>query len=149
MADVGIIEGEKLLIQIGNGATTEVFTHPCLINTTRGVTFVTNMTETEVPDCDAPSAPAKIVRKAKSLDFTISGAGKVDKTSVLAYIQWLNSAAAKNVKIRQDETGANGGWTGTGKVLLKDFAITGDRGDYQEVTLTLVPAGTFTWAANT
>lgn len=148
MADVGIIEGEKLLIQIGNGAPTEVFTHPCLINTTRGITFVTNMTETEVPDCDAPSQPAKIVRKAKSLDFTISGAGKVDKTSVLAYIQWLNSAAAKNVKVRQDDTGANGGWTGTGKVLLKDFAITGDRGDYQEVTLTLVPAGTFTWAAN-
>lgn len=148
MADVGIIEGEKLLIQIGNGATTEVFTHPCLINTTRGVTFVTNMTETEVPDCDAPSQPAKIVRKARSLDFTITGAGIVDKTSVLAYIQWLNTAAAKNVKIRQDETGANGGWTGTGKVLLKDFAITGERGDYQEVTLTLVPAGVFTWAAN-
>ena len=148
MADVGIIEGEKLLIQIGNGAVPEVFTHPCLINTTRGITFVTNMTETEVPDCDAPSQPAKIVRKARSWDFTITGAGIVDKTSVLAYIQWMDTAAAKNVKIRQDETGANGGWTGTGKVLLKDFAITGERGDYQEVTLTLVPAGVFTWAAN-
>ena len=148
MADVGIIEGEKLLIQIGNGATTEVFTHPCLINTTRGVTFVTNMTETEVPDCDAPSQPAKIVRKARSMDFTISGAGIVDKASVLAYIQWADNGLPKNARVRQDETGANGGWTGTGKVLLKDFAITGERGDYQEVTLTLVPAGVFTWAAN-
>jgi hypothetical protein len=147
MADVGIIEGEKLLILIGDGAPTEVFTHPCLINTTRGITFVTNMTETEVPDCASPSTPAKIVRKAKSIDFTVTGAGKVDKTSVLAYIQWLNSAVSKNAKLTQEGTGAAGGWVGTGKLLLKDFAITGDRGDYQEVSLTLVPAGTFTWAA--
>ena len=147
MADVGIIEGEKLLILIGDGAATEVFTHPCLINTTRGITFVTNMTETEVPDCASPSTPAKIVRKAKSIDFTVTGAGKVDKTSVLAYITWLNAAVAKNAKITQDGTGAAGGWVGTGKLLLKDFALTGERGDYQEVSLTLVPAGTFTWAA--
>jgi hypothetical protein len=147
MADVGIIEGEKLLILIGDGAQPEVFTHPCLINTTRGITFVTNMTETEVPDCASPATPAKIVRKAKSIDFSVTGAGKVDKTSVLAYIQWLNAAVAKNAKITQSETAPNGGWVGTGKLLLKDFAITGDRGDYQEVSLTLVPAGTFTWAA--
>ena len=147
MADVGIIEGEKLLILIGDGAATEIFTHPCLINTTRGITFVTNMTETEVPDCASPSTPAKIVRKAKSIDFTVTGAGKVDKTSVLAYIQWLNSAVSKNAKLTQEGTGAAGGWVGSGKLLLKDFAITGDRGDYQEVSLTLVPAGTFTWAA--
>lgn len=147
MADVGIIEGEKLLILIGDGASPEVFTHPCLINTTRGITWVTNMTETEVPDCASPATPAKIVRKAKSVDFTVSGAGKVDKTSVFAYIQWLNSAVSKNAKLTQEGTGANGGWIGTGKLLLKDFAVTGDRGDYQEVTLTLVPAGAFTWAA--
>jgi hypothetical protein len=147
MADVGIIEGEKLLILIGDGAPTEVFTHPCLINTTRGITWVTNMTETEVPDCASPSTPAKIVRKAKSIDFSVTGAGKVDKTSVLAYITWLNAATAKNAKLTQEGTGVNGGWVGTGKLLLKDFAITGDRGDYQEVSLTLVPAGTFTWAA--
>jgi len=147
MAEVGIIEGEKLLILIGDGASPEVFTHPCLINTTRGITWVTNMTETEVPDCASPATPAKIVRKAKSVDFTVSGAGKVDKTSVFAYIQWLNSAVSKNAKLTQEGTGANGGWIGTGKLLLKDFAVTGDRGDYQEVTLTLVPAGAFTWAA--
>jgi hypothetical protein len=81
MADVGIIEGEKLLIQIGDGGGPEVFSHPCLINTSRGIAFTTNVTETEVRDCVTPSAPAKIVRKAKSIDFTITGAGKVDKNS--------------------------------------------------------------------
>lgn len=148
MADVGIIEGEKLLIQIGDGGAPEVFAHPCLINTTRAVSFSTNVTETEVPDCANPAAPAKIVRKAKSIDFTVSGAGKVDKASVLAYLNWWTSGAAKNAKIVQNETGANGGFTGTGALILKDFALTGERGDYQEFTATFVPASPFTWAAN-
>jgi hypothetical protein len=148
MADVGIIEGEKLLIQIGNGGSPETFTHPCLINTSRGISFSTNMTETEVSDCADPSLPAKIVRKVKSIDFQVTGAGTLDKTSVYAYIQWWQSSAAKNAKIVQNVTGANGGWTGTGAVILSAFEITGERGDYQTVTLTLVPASTFTWTQN-
>lgn len=148
MADLGIIEGEKLLVKIGDGGAPETFTHPCLINTTRGIAMTTNVTETEVPDCNDPSIPAKIVRKAKSVDFTVTGAGKVHKTDVLAYINWLASGLAKNAQLVQNETGANGGWTGTGTLILKDFAITGDRGDYQEVSITLVPAAPFTWAAN-
>lgn len=148
MADVGIIEGEKLLIQIGDGADPEVFTHPCLVNTTRGFAFTTNVTETEVADCITPSNPAKIVRKAKSIDFTITGAGKVDKTSVYAYVQWWLAATAKNAKVVQNDTGANGGFTGTGTLILKDFSLKGDRGDYQEFEATWVPAGVFTWAPN-
>jgi hypothetical protein len=138
MADVGIIAGELLLIQIGDGGGPEVFTHPCLINTT----------ETEVPDCAQPSLPAKIVRKAKSIDFVLSGAGKVDAKSVLIYINWWQSALAKNALVTQNVTGAQGGWTGTGSLILKDFSLQGARGDYQDVTLTMVPASPFTWAAN-
>jgi hypothetical protein len=148
MADVGIIAGELLLIQIGDGGGPEVFTHPCLINTTRGIAFSTNMTETEVPDCAQPSLPAKIVRKAKSIDFVLSGAGKVDAKSVLIYINWWQSALAKNALVTQNVTGAQGGWTGTGSLILKDFSLQGARGDYQDVTLTMVPASPFTWAAN-
>jgi len=148
MADVGIIEGEKLLIQIGDGADPEVFTHPCLINTTRGVTYTTNLTDTEVADCADQSLPAKIVRKAKSIDFTPSGAGKVDKASVWFYIQWWASGGAKNAKIVQNETGVNGGFTGTGQLLLKQFELKGERGDYQEVSVEFAPASPFVWAAN-
>lgn len=148
MADVLIVAGEALLIQVGDGGSPEVFTHPCLINTTRGITWTTNVTETQVADCAVPSNPAKIVRKAQTIDFSIDGAGKVDATSVLGYINWWKSGLAKNIKINQNLTGAAGGWTGTGSAILKDFAITGDRGDYQDVKLTIVPAAVFTWAAN-
>lgn len=146
MADVGIIEGEKLLIKIGDGASPEQFAHPCLINTTRGIAFTTNVTETEVADCDDQSLPAKIVRKAKSIDFTVNGAGKVDRTSVFAYIQWWESGAPKNVEILQNTTGALGGWLGEGALILKDFQVGGDRGEYQDFTATFVPADVFEWS---
>lgn len=148
MADVGIIEGEKLLIKIGDGGSPEVFTHPCLINTTRGIKFSSNVTETEVADCADQSLPAKIVRKVKSIDFSIDGAGKTDKASVWMFIQWWLSGAAKNALVTQNETGVNGGWTGTGQLILKDFDDKGERGNYQEFTASFVPASPFTWAQN-
>lgn len=148
MADVGIIEGEKLLIKIGDGGAPEVFAHPCLVNTTRGFKFTTNVTETEVADCADQSKPAKIVRKSKSTDFTIDGAGKVDKTSVWAFLEWWQSGAAKNIEVMQNDTGANGGFTGAGAAILKDFDLKGERGNYQDFTCTIVPAATFAWTQN-
>ena len=145
---VGIIEGEKLLVKVGDGAVPEVFTHPCLINTTRGVNFTSNDTTTEVADCDNPQNPSKVVRKIRSIDFAVSGAGKLHKTDALAYINWWNSGIAKNVQIVQNDTGANGGWTGSGSMLLKDFAITGIKGDYQDCTINLIPAAPFSFVAN-
>lgn len=148
MTDVAIVAGEQLLIQIGDGADPENFTHSCLINTTRDITFKTNLTETEVANCSDQSQPAKIVRKAKSIDFTVSGAGKTDSTSVLDFINWWNSAAPKNCKIVQNLSGAAGGWTGTGQLILSQFKTGGARGDYQDFTGEFVPASTFTWSAN-
>lgn len=148
MADVGVVAGEALLVKIGDGGTPEVFTHPCLINTSRGVTFATNMTETEVPDCATPSNPAKIIRKARSIDLTVEGEGLLDATSVYAFILWWQSATAKNIQIYQNLTGANGGWVISTTALLSNFKITGERGDYQTATLSIVPASTYTIAQN-
>jgi hypothetical protein len=148
MALVGIIEGEKLLIKIGNGATPEVFSHSCLINTTRGIAFTTNLSETEVADCTTPSNPAKIVRRAKSIDFTVTGEGTLDKTSAFAFLTWLGTAVAKNVQIYQNETGANGGWVISCPMILQNFQITGARGESQTCQLSLVPTDAYTLAAN-
>ena len=148
MAEVGFIEGEKLLIKVGNGASPEVFTHPALINTTRGVTWSANISEAEIPDAATPANPATMRRRVKSVDFTLQGAGKCDKTSVLAYVQWLNSGVAKNIQIVQNDTGANGGFTRTGSAILKDFSLTGARGDFQEITLSIVPNGPFVVTGN-
>lgn len=148
MAAVGITEGEKLSILLGNGATPEVFAHPALINTTRGVTFTSNVSEAEVPDAADPAAPAYMARRVKSTDFTISGAGKCDRASVTTFMDWWMSGEPKNIKVHQGETGEPGAFTHSGPAILKDFSLTGERGDYQEFTCAIVPAGAFTYALN-
>lgn len=148
MADVGIVEGELLLVMIASAADPNSYVHPCYINTSRGINFTTNVTETEVADCANQSAPAKIVRKAKSVDFTVQGAGKVDALSIFPHVQWQQSGLAVNAKIVQDKTGAQGGFTGVGQLICKDFNLKGERGDYQEVDATYVPASPFVWTAN-
>jgi len=146
--DVGIVAGEQLLIQIGDGASPEEFVHSCLINTSRGVTFTSNLTETEVRNCTDPSLPAKIVRKVKSIDFKPEGAGKTDATSVWAFIEWWKSGLPKNCKVVQNLTGALGGWTGTGQLILAEFKTEGEAGDYQNFTASFAPAGVFEWEQN-
>lgn len=148
MTDVAIVAGEKLLIKIGDGGSPEVFTHSCLINTTRDVAFKSNISETEVADCADQSLPAKIIRKVKSIDFTVTGAGKTDAGSVYAFLQWWQSAASKNVTIDQDLSGAAGGFSGVGPMILVDFKLTGVRGDYQDFTATFGPSGPFVWTMN-
>jgi hypothetical protein len=149
MSQVGIVAGEKLLIKIGDDENPETLAHPCLINTTREIAFSAAMSETQVADCSDPSAPASVVRRVVAVDFTVTGAGKTHKDSVLEYIQWQQSGAARNVEITQDLAGDEGGWTGTGAMYLSAFQTGGARGEYQDCQLTLVPADSkaFTWEA--
>lgn len=146
--DVGIIAGEQLLIKFGDGLDPEGFAHSCLINTKRGISFKSNTTETEVRSCTDPSKPARIVRKVKSIDFAVDGAGKTDATSVWAFIAWWKSGLPKNAQIVQNVAGAAGGWTGTGKLILGDFKTEGDAGDYQDFTASFSPADVFDWEVN-
>ena len=148
MALVGIVAGEQLLIKIGDGGSPEVFTHTCLINTTRDVAFKSNLTTTEVADCANQALPAVIVKKVKSIDFSVSGAGKTDATSIWAFIQWWQSAVPKDIQIVQNLTGAGGGFTGAGTAILADFKTGGTRGDYQDFTCTIDAAAPFVWTQN-
>lgn len=145
---VGVSAGETLLIKVGNGATPEVFTHPCLINTTRDITYTTNVTDTEVADCDNPSLPAAILRQAKSVDVTVTGAGKLNKSDCEYYAAWALSGVPKNVQVVQNETGANGGYTLSASMILKDFKHGGAAREYQDCSLTLVPTITPTIVLN-
>lgn len=137
MAKPATIKGTEVYIKIGNGADPEVFTHPCLINTQRGIQFQSNGTDVEVPDCDDPSAPAWTDHEKTGLSATITGAGKLDTTSILTYDTWFRGNDAKNVQVW---CAAKGYWQGGYK--LTDFQVTGDRnGDKAEVSLSLKSHG--------
>lgn len=145
MAAVDVINGEKLLILIGNGADPEVFTHPCLINTERGIAFSSAVTQELIPDCASPDNPAWQSAEKDGLSATINGAGMLDVASVEEFWDWFVSPDSKNVKVKIDKAG---GSTFSGAFHLTEFAITGTRKSKSTATLTLVSDGPVTRANN-
>lgn len=141
-------DGAQLILQIGNGGGPETFTATCTINTTRSLKLSATASTTELADCVTPTNPAQIARIIKSVDLTFDGAGIADTPSILALIQWQQSGAQKNVKIIQNLTGANGGWTATGPMVCLSMDVSGARGDSQTFTGSFAQAAQFTFTAN-
>jgi predicted secreted protein len=146
MAAVDVINGEKILIQIGDGADPEVFAHPCLINTERGIQFSSSVTSEVVPDCATPGDPAWTSTEVDGLSATISGAGMLDVASVEEFFDWYTSGLNKNVKVKIDKVG---GRTFTGAFKLTEFGLTGTRKSKATCSVTLVSDGAVADTANT
>jgi len=148
MATVQNAPGEQLVLQLGNGATPEVFTATCTINTTRTLDLTAIASVTELADCVTPSNPAITYRQIKSYDIKVSGSGIADAPSILALIQWWQGGAQKNCKVVQNRTGAQGGFTITAPFVVTSLQIAGARGDMQTFTGTFELAGAPTVTAN-
>jgi predicted secreted protein len=136
MAAVDVVNGEMLLVQVE--WTAGVYSHPCLINTERGIAFSSNTSDSVVPDCADPSAPGWVDREVDGLTASISGAGMLDVASVEDWYAWYISGEAKSVKVKIDKTG---GSTFTGDFLLTEFAMTGNRKEKATASITLVSDG--------
>lgn len=133
------LRGTQLYIKVGNGASPEVFSHPCLINTTRGIQFQSNGQDIAVPDCADPDALAWTEHEKQELSATITGAGLLD--NILATIQfydaWFRSPDSRNVQVW---TGTSGKWAGA--FHLTDLNVSaGGRGTKAEITMTLKSDG--------
>lgn len=142
MTAVPTMKGTQLRIMIESQDTPNVFVHPCLINTQRGIQWTSTGNDEEIPDCDDPDAMAWTQHTKTGASGTITGAGKLDKTAVEDFFDWFNSDDARNVKIDVADVGA---WEGQWK--LTDFQITGDRGQVAEATITLKSHGVQVWNA--
>lgn len=138
MATPATLRGTQLYLKIGDGASPEVFGHPCLINAERGITFRSTANDIIVPDCTNPDDPAwrELVKDALSVGLT--GAGVMD--NVLATIQlydtWWKSADTKNVQIWLGDIGY---WEGA--FMLTEWGLTGNRGSKVDVTVTIESDG--------
>lgn len=138
MAQLTTLRGSALYIKVGDGASPEVFSHPCLINTKRGIQFQSSTNKIIVPDCDNPDDPAWTDAIKDSLSATINGAGTLDnKIAVINfYDSWFRDPDPRNVQV----------WLGTlgywgGGFNLTNFEVSGDRGALAEVTIALESAG--------
>lgn len=149
MAKVKTMVGEKLLIQIGDGATpTEGFSHPCLINADRGIQISSDTIDALVPDCDDPSAVAWKEVFKDGISIQVSGGGLLDTASLETYFNWMNADTAKNVRIKFDVTGANGGGYIAGAFKLTSFNVSGSRKNNSTVEIALMSHGVCTWTDN-
>jgi hypothetical protein len=145
MTAVKTMAGEKLLIQIGDGATPEVFAHPCLINAERGMQFSSETSETITPDCDDPTLPAFKEIFKDGLSLQVTGGGVLHTADIETYFEWMKLDTAKNVRIKFDVTAALGGGYISVPMKLTAFNVTGQRKNNSTVEITLMSHGVATW----
>lgn len=138
MTAITPLRGTRLYIKVGDGASPEVFVHPCLINTKRGIKFASSTNKVIIPDCDNPDDPAWSEAIKDALSASIDGAGVLDnkEATITFYDAWFASPDSKNVQVW---LGAGGHWSGA--FHLTAWEITGDRNNNAEVSLTLESDG--------
>mgnify|MGYP001000705767 CR=1 FL=1 len=137
---------KKLIIMLGDGGTPEVFAAPCVL-TSRGVNFTKETNDVTVPDCDDPDLPSWTERDVASQAVSISGSGIL---AAEAHATWrtayLNTDSI-NVRVKIDDTLANGGGYYYGKFHLTQFNITGELGNKLQVEISLESDGVVAWQA--
>lgn len=130
------VKGTQLYIKVGDGASPEVFTHPCLINMKRGIKFQSSANKVIVPDCDNPDDPAWQETFVDGLNISVDGAGKLDAAAVPTYDTWWRGGEAKNVQVW---LGTKGYWSVPMK--LPGWSVDGDRNNYCDVSVTMESHG--------
>lgn len=149
MANTKTMPGQKLLIQIGDGATpVESFAHDCLINAERGIQMQSETNESIVIDCDAPDNPGWKETFKDGLSVSVSGGGNLHTASLKTFFNWLNSDLAKNVRVKFDVTGALGGGYISVPMKLTQFNVTGTRQNNATADITLMSHGVASWTDN-
>lgn len=140
--------GDKLLIQIGDGASPEQFAHDCLINQERGTQYGTQTNEEYLPDCDDPDAIPSRSIDITGNSMTITGAGTMNSTSWQTWFDWWQSGDAKNVMVKENIPAAAGGGTESGAFKLTSLQRTGSYKQSVTVQVTLESDGPIVRAPN-
>lgn len=138
---VNAVHTAQLLLKVGDGADPEVFASPVLINMDRSVSMTTNFSEVEIPHPTSQTTPGSILRFVRSVDYTISGAGKLHEDDLADYLAWIKSGASKNIRAEIGGT-SNGGQFIAGAFYLETFELTGPHKEVVEVSISLRPVDT-------
>lgn len=137
MAQATTLSFSKVRIKLGNGASPEVFTAPCGLNT-RGLNRTKNANEIDIPDCDDEDAPAWVGREIRSLDWTISGEGVIAAESFQMWEDFFEGQDSKSVMIEFEFPDSPPGLIQyTGKAHLTSYNMTANRGEKGAVTVEL------------
>lgn len=94
-------------VYLGDGASPEQFAAPCGF-TQKALNLSSASSETLVPDCDDPEAPAWTEREVSSLSAQVSGQGVMARESRDAWREWWESGLPKTIRVQFDD--ATGGY---------------------------------------
>lgn len=138
MARPTTLRGSKMLIQIGDGASPEVFTAPCAL-ASKGFNRTAATNDFNVADCDDPDEPTWTERVKGALSAGISGSGTLAKESLDLYEEMYASRDSRNIRVVIDY--AVGPRTYQGRFHLTNFNLTGDDDGLIQVEIELSSDG--------
>lgn len=122
MALTGQVTGRLLLIQIGDGASPEVFSNLCGLQT-RSFNMSANDVDTTIPDCANPGNTPQKTGVPGIKNRTFSGSGKyVAGANSAAFIAHVTAAEVFNAKVIVPGLG-----TFTGAWYVTDFTFNGEQ----------------------
>ena len=128
--------GRLLLIQIGNGASPEVFKNLCGI-TTRSFNMSANSVDTTIPDCNNPEATPQKTGVPGIKQRTFTGSGKfVAGADSATFINHVNDATIFNARVIVPGLG-----TYTGPWFVTDFEFSGEAEGMMDFSATFEAAG--------
>ncbi|NNU59728.1 phage major tail protein, TP901-1 family [Ochrobactrum soli] len=134
--------GRLLLIQIGDGATPEVFTNLCGLQT-RSFNMSANSVDTTIPDCQNPGATPQKTGVPGIKQRTFTGSGKFVAGANSAYfVSKVNDAAIFNAIVIVPGLGSyEGPW------FVTDFEFSGEQEGNMDFSATFEAAGPLTFEA--
>lgn len=131
----------NFVVQLGDGASPEVFSAPCGF-TSKAFNQTANVQETAVPDCNNPDLPAYIERAVDTQSAEISGNGVMAQEAFDTWETWRASGSSKNARVYPMGTG-NGYYQGA--FVLTQFNNAVQKGQRVNVDVTMQSDGEYTW----
>lgn len=132
---------------VGDGASPEVFAAPCGF-VDKSLALTTATTDTLIPDCDDPEAPAWTEKGVTSLSAQVQGKGILALEALTTWRAWWAAATEKNVRISYDHVGMGGYWEGP--AILTHFGNSvalNANGNKVQIDVTIDNASAWTWTA--
>lgn len=133
----------KFKIEIGDGATPEVFTAPCGF-TQKSFNRTKALNEVQIPDCDDPDAPVVTARDVASISWSVAGQGVLAGESLAMWDAFFNSTTSRNIKITEQFASPIGDIVWTGKAHLESFEKSGQVGQRVTANVSLQGDGALT-----
>lgn len=150
MALPKVASGTKLLIQVGDGATPEVFdTDLTCALITKTFSLTTDSNQVTVPDCDDPDKPAWNLTEITAKSLAVSGSGVLKTSANAAWFDWFDSGDPKNCRIALSIPAADGGGYFAAPMKLTSYELTGERGNKIQMEVSMQSDGAVTWVPAT